>query len=262
MTNSVPSLQSVLQSIIQVRENWTANEYKASTTMLYSILDQCYVVYVDHKNTADGRKLINEAAKAMNVSFNKVTSTAAKVIKITFGDDHRWQASAYAQVLQIAAGNDVPSANFVNWLTTAGGIEAVRSGGSGGKQSAEDRDAAYNVGLAKLQSVGTAASVAPHVNIQGRGGYVMAICYVDANGGLSVIQTVGVPDSPQVKAEIRRIGNDKAKSATTAAVVSVPTTPVINLAAATAKAQADAIAVAIAAGSIVEASTTQQQIAA
>jgi hypothetical protein len=263
MQNVNNSLQSVLTSIIADRENWEANELATSNKRLYSILSRCYAVFVDHKETDEGRKKVNEAAVALGVSFNKATSTAAKVIKIIFGDDNRHRASDYAQVLKIAAAKDVKKADFETWLSNAGGIYAVLRGTEEtAEQKKADLTTALDKGMTKLQQLGTIGSVAPHANIQGRNGYVLVLGYVDGNGALSVIKTVGTPDSDQVKAEIRRLANAKDMSAKTTANASVPTNPVTNIAAASDKAQADAIAAAIAAGTTSDASTTQQPIAA
>lgn len=264
-TYTVNAMQIEFNSIIADRENWEINELAASNLRLYAILARCYAIFVDHKETDEGRKLINDTAVAMNVSFNDVTSTAAKVIKIIFGDDNRHKASDYAKVLKIASAAEVSKANFENWLSTKGGIYAVRRGNApSAEQKKAEQDNAYNNGLTKLQQLGTAASVAPHVNISARNGYVLAVCYVDGNGALSVIKTVGDANSDQVKAEIRRIGTEKAKSAKTTANAPAPTAPVTtDFAAEKAKAQAEAIEAAIAAGTdLNQSSTTQQPIAA
>jgi hypothetical protein len=263
MQNTNNTLQSVLATIIAEREHWELNELSASNKRLYSILARCYAVFVDNNKTDDGRKAINDAAAALNVSFNEVTSTAAKVIKIIFGDGNRHQVSDYAKVLKIADAQDVGKADFEAWLSNSGGVYAVRRGNSltpEQKQTAQTN--AYSSGLAKLQQVGSIGSIAPHANVTARNGYVLAVCYVDANGALSVIQTVGNPDSDQVKAEIRRIGNDKAKSGKSTTTTPAPTSAVVNIAAAKATAQADALQAAINAGSDLNHASNQQSIAA
>jgi hypothetical protein len=262
---TVNTMQIEFNSIIADRENWEINELAESNKRLYAILARCYAIFVDHKETDEGRKLINDTAVAMDVSFNDVTSTAAKVIKIIFGDDNRHKASDYAKVLKIASAAEVSKANFETWLSTKGGIYAVRRGNApSAEQKKAEQDNAYNSGITKLEQLGAAASVPPHVNVSARNGYVLAVCYVDAYGALSVIKTVGDANSDQVKAEIRRIGNEAIKSAKSNTNAPAPSAPVTtDFAAASAKAQSDALAAAIAAGTdLNQSSTTQQQIAA
>jgi hypothetical protein len=265
MKNDTDTLKSVFNSIIADREKWETNELASSNKRLYSILARCYAVFVDHKETDEGRKLINDTAAAMDVSFNEITSTAAKVIKIIFGDDNRHQVSDYAKVLKIAAAKDVSKANFETWLVDKGGIYAVRRGDTAtAEQKKAKLDKAYSSGIAKLQQFGSAGSVSPHANVSARNGYVLAVCYVDAHGNLSVIKTVGKANSDQVKAEIRRIGSEAIKSDKSNTNAPAPTVPVTtDFAAASAKAQSDALTAAIAAGTdLNQSSTTQQPIAA
>jgi hypothetical protein len=207
------SIITECESIITERQNWEGLELAASNKRLYSILQRCYAVYRATTLTNDGREALSKAAEHLNISVTPMTHSAIKVIKIVFGDEPRWRASVYGQVLRIADANGVNQSKFAEWLENAGGVDKVRRGNGSPKVTEAEKEKLFNAGLAKLKSQGEVATLPPTRSITNVSGLYLMLCSVEVNGSIKVHRAVGNPNSDQVKAIVRAIAKEKDNAA-------------------------------------------------
>lgn len=144
-----------LCSIARRAGEWHSTSYKKATDELYTLLADCY------KGTADIRaasvsvvKQLNKLLKEKKLTFNDGTRLETKVVRVVFGNIGK-RAQIYARVLVNAREQSVQSEDFVSWLETQGGVEAVRKQHNG-----------LTPAEVKAQRVETAEKVLPHVKAQ------------------------------------------------------------------------------------------------
>ena len=144
-----------LCSIARRAGEWHSTSYKKATDELYTLLADCY------KGTADIRaasvsvvKQLNKLLKEKKLTFNDGTRLETKVVRVVFGNIGK-RAQIYARVLVNAREQSVQSEDFVSWLETQGGVEAVRKQHNG-----------LTPAEVKAQRVETAEKALPHVKAQ------------------------------------------------------------------------------------------------
>jgi hypothetical protein len=144
-----------LCSIARRAGEWHSTSYKKATDELYTLLADCY------KGTADIRaasvsvvKQLNKLLKEKKLTFNDGTRLETKVVRVVFGNIGK-RAQIYARVLVNAREQSVQSEDFVSWLETQGGVEAVRKQHNG-----------LTPAEVKAQRVETAEKVLPLVKAQ------------------------------------------------------------------------------------------------
>ncbi|CCG42843.1 hypothetical protein [Magnetospirillum molischianum] len=209
MSYSINKLGADCDSISAALSDWECTQLAASNARLYAILADCYALYKLVNANEDNRKAVTQLAEDRGIAVGKSTHTAIKLIKIIFGPEPRWRASAYAQVLRVAEGQGVAFADFATWLDAAGGVEAVRRAGPTSSRDPNKAANAYEAGVAKIQNIGPIGTLAPHQRIAERNAYIMLLGYAEADGSVTIFNVVGKPDSDQINTHIRSIGNSK-----------------------------------------------------
>ena len=120
-----------LDAIKQRCADWSDNEYKTATEILYGLLADCLKLYDEHfvnAHDAERKKLRLDLAAALNERRIKVQSNTTMLtmfIRYVFNSDRK-RASRYVSVLTAAKSHGVTHDGLANWLRDNGGIEEVR----------------------------------------------------------------------------------------------------------------------------------------
>ena len=116
---------------------WTKNAYRTASTELYELLAECYAHTQFYRYADISFKLqLNQLLRDRKHTFNEGTRIETKVVRVVFGEVFtgaigRSRGAIYSKVLTAAHEEKVSKENFVKWLTTQGGVEAVRKQNKG-----------------------------------------------------------------------------------------------------------------------------------
>ena len=116
---------------------WTKNAYRTASTELYELLAECYAHTQFYRSADISFKLqLNQLLRDAKHTFNEGTRIETKVVRVVFGEVFngslgRSRGAIYSKVLSAAYEEKVTQANFVKWITTQGGVEAVRKQNKG-----------------------------------------------------------------------------------------------------------------------------------
>jgi hypothetical protein len=116
---------------------WTKNAYRTASTELYELLAECYAHTQFYRYADISFKLqLNQLLRDRKHTFNEGTRIETKVVRVVFGEVFtgaigRSRGAIYSKVLTAAHEEKVSKDNFVKWLTTQGGVEAVRKQNKG-----------------------------------------------------------------------------------------------------------------------------------
>jgi hypothetical protein len=147
-----------LENLIVQRQVWEDEVFRASNDRLYSILQDCYALYVKASSKTDA-KALNEAlalqANTKGLSFKASAHTLTKIVKCVFGADRR-RASAYSIALRTAHTDRVKPDDLPQYIRERGGVEEIRLAKSNALKPAEKAakaaDFVNNTELAVLQT--------------------------------------------------------------------------------------------------------------
>lgn len=129
MTNFKTELNITLAELIEQREVWESTSYKKANADLYAILEKCADIYVALKSEKTNARIFNAVVEGMDISFNKGTSLALKIVRVVFGKQTN-REFAYARVIKIWYIDREESQSFTNFVIEQGGVENVRRNAS------------------------------------------------------------------------------------------------------------------------------------
>ena len=159
---AVNSAVFTLERLEQEREEWEGNELAASRARLYSLLTDCYELYLTLKTDKRSavreqlREGLDQFIKQRGYTFTATTHDMTRVVKAVFGVDRR-RVSAYSLALRAALdggvktadGKSTPvaAADLAQWLEDKGGVEEVRLGSKNTGLTAKERAEVAKVAL-------------------------------------------------------------------------------------------------------------------
>ena len=136
MTNA-NTLMNDMVTTQKAANEWTKNAYRTASTELYELLAECYAHTQFYRSADISFKLqLNQLLRDAKHTFNEGTRIETKVVRVVFGEVFkgaigRSRGAIYSKVLTAAHEEKVSKDNFVKWLTTQGGVEAVRKQNKG-----------------------------------------------------------------------------------------------------------------------------------
>ena len=136
MTNA-NTLMKDMVATQKAANKWTKNAYRTANTELYELLAECYAHTQFYRSADISFKLqLNQLLRDAKHTFNEGTRIETKVVRVVFGEVFkgaigRSRGAIYSKVLTAAHEEKVSKDNFVKWLTTQGGVEAVRKQNKG-----------------------------------------------------------------------------------------------------------------------------------
>ena len=136
MTNA-NTLMNDMVATQKAANKWTKNAYRTASTELYELLSECYSHTQFYRSADISFKLqLNQLLRDRKHTFNEGTRIETKVVRVVFGEVFtgaigRSRGAIYSKVLTAAHEEKVSKDNFVKWLTTQGGVEAVRKQNKG-----------------------------------------------------------------------------------------------------------------------------------
>ena len=158
-----PSAYQRLENLIVQRQVWEDEVFRASNDRLYSILQDCYALYVktSTRDEADALKeALNTHANIKGFKFTPSAHTLTKIVKCVFGADRR-RASAYSIALRTAHAAGIKPDDLPQFIREKGGVEEVRLAKSNAMKPADKAvKAADFVSTAELAVVQTPAVTA------------------------------------------------------------------------------------------------------
>ena len=123
-----PTAYQRLENLIVQRQVWEDEVFRASNDRLYSILQDCYALYVK-AGTRDEVKALNDAlaqhANLKGFALKASAHTLTKIVKCVFGADRR-RASAYSIALRTAHAARIKPDDLPQFIREKGGVEEVR----------------------------------------------------------------------------------------------------------------------------------------
>jgi len=134
-SNTAKDLNTQLDSLCKVREEWELGAYKTSNDQLYEILARCLDIYQQLRNDIKQRaefKVRLDALKAQDlIKFNESTNLPTRIVRYVFRNSGK-RSFAYAKALILATEEDIDSLGLSRWIAANGGVEQVRRRDKGG----------------------------------------------------------------------------------------------------------------------------------
>ena len=136
MTNANALMKNMVATQ-KAANKWTKNAYRSASTELYELLAECYAHTQFYRSADISFKLqLNQLLRDAKHTFNEGTRIETKVVRVVFGEVFtgaigRSRGAIYSKVLTAAFEEKVSKDKFVKWLTTQGGVEAVRKQNKG-----------------------------------------------------------------------------------------------------------------------------------
>ena len=128
-SNTAKDLNTQLDNLCKVREEWELGAYKTSNDQLYEILACCLDIFQQLRSDIKQRKLFKEkldAMKAKNlIVFNEGTNLPTRIVRYVFRNNGK-RSFAYAKALIAANEAKVDSLGLARWIANNGGVEQVR----------------------------------------------------------------------------------------------------------------------------------------
>jgi len=158
---------TILDELLTVNDEqkkWTLGAYKKENEGLYAILQSCYRIVRQIRESNIGvRNELDNLLKEHQITFNKGTSIEAKVIRCAFGIDSAKDKRVfkYKRVLERAFTDEIPEAELAQWISDGNGIENVQS-----KKEQERVDAAAKRVNEEITKAYSMAMLAPQVAIE------------------------------------------------------------------------------------------------
>jgi hypothetical protein len=127
--NNVATVSAVERSVgtlVAAVNDWQENEYKASETRLYQLLQDTYSVFkLYDTDAAAWGKVLSAYLVQQGRVFSPKMSLMGKVVRAVF-DEHKHDVTPLIGVLNIAKQNKVPEDNLAVWIEQNGGIWQIR----------------------------------------------------------------------------------------------------------------------------------------
>ena len=117
-----------LAEIEAKRISWENNEYKASNTVLYSVLSDCleYCAPVGGKLNKQRNNRLKAFLEQRKYAVKNDAKLSTKVTRAVFGEIDRKRVSTYAIVIDAALKEKVKPANLAQWIVEKGGIQSIK----------------------------------------------------------------------------------------------------------------------------------------
>ena len=134
-----PTIYQRLENLMVQRQVWEDEIFRASNDRLYSILQDCYALYVKTTTKAEATALndaLTQQANLKGFEFKASAHTLTKIVKCVFGADRR-RASAYSIALRAAHSACVKPDDLPQYIRERGGVEEVRLAKSNAMRPAE-----------------------------------------------------------------------------------------------------------------------------
>ena len=128
-SNTAKDLNTQLDSLCKVREEWELGAYKTSNDQLYEILARCLDIYQQLRNDIKQRaefKVRLDALKAQDlIKFNESTNLPTRIVRYIFRNSGK-RSFAYAKALILATEEDIDSLGLAAWINKNNGVEQLR----------------------------------------------------------------------------------------------------------------------------------------
>ena len=128
-SNTAKDLNTQLDSLCKVREEWELGAYKTSNDQLYEILARCLDIYQQLRDDLNQRKQFKQRLDALKeknlIVFNESTNLPTRIVRYVFRNNGK-RSFAYAKALIAANEAKVDSLGLSRWIADNGGVEQVR----------------------------------------------------------------------------------------------------------------------------------------
>lgn len=148
---------------------------------------------IENVITPYDRAKIDAGLKKSKFKVNKKSSIELKVIRLIMTSESK-KASVYANVLNAARKANIKSTKFVGWLTTQGGIEAVRKANSKPKKPSNIKQQ-YATGKKVALSKPSLATVTLDIPHAQKNDLVLLVARVGDNNQVDIVEIAGTGDS-------------------------------------------------------------------
>ena len=129
VTASNTGANVMLAKLIEDKQVWEINAYKASNDQLYALLQRCFEFYVDMTVNRDVaseyRGAVNATLKDQGYRLSDSAHMITKIVKCIFGADRR-RVSAYSIALRAALAAKVSAKDLPAYIREQGGVEELR----------------------------------------------------------------------------------------------------------------------------------------
>ena len=190
MTDMKKQLQASLADLIQRRTVWEDGTYKQANQQLYSILEQCAVIYAQCREDKATARSFFAVAEELGIAFNKGTGMALKIVRVVFGQE-RQREFTYARVLKLWHNEHAEGQTLTNYVIEKGGIENVRRNEGKKNKPALDNKDYRNIAANSMSDTPVLASFPVAKDMLRDDGnttdYMVALVHCDANGMGKVI---------------------------------------------------------------------------
>lgn len=186
------ALVDTLNALAADREQWENGVFKQSNEALYLLLDRCVTLFGQISGNRTLIKQLNTVLIERDNTVRTNTSLATKIVRFVFGECGK-RAYTYARVISVAS-DDKPENQSMNaYITTRGGIEAIRKGLSYGEVSVTQANKLYaqaavehfDVSPAVVSNFSTDETLRPASSASHK--FVAALIRAEANGGFSIV---------------------------------------------------------------------------
>lgn len=190
MTTTKEKLFKAIDDLIQRRTVWEDGTYKQANQQLYSILEQCAVMYAECREDKATARSFLAVAEELGIAFNKGTSMALKIVRVVFGQE-RQREFAYSRVLKLWYAEHSEGQTLTNYVIEKGGLENVRRN-EGKKATPALKNEDYRKIAATTMSETPALASFPVAEYMLRdednvSDYMVALVFRDANGTGKVV---------------------------------------------------------------------------
>jgi hypothetical protein len=128
-SNAAKDLNTQLDSLCKVREEWELGAYKTSNDQLYEILARCLDIYQQLRSDIKQRaefKVRLDALKAQDkIKFNESTNLPTRIVRYVFRNSGK-RSLAYAKALILANEDKIDSLGLAAWINKNNGVEQLR----------------------------------------------------------------------------------------------------------------------------------------
>ena len=177
-----------LENLIAARKLWEAEIFRTSNDHLYSILQDCYSLYVKcgTKNAAQAlATALDKQAKENGFVLKPSAHTLTKIVKCVFGADRR-RASAYSIALRAAHAASVAVIDLPAFIRDKGGVEELRLAKSNALKTSDKAAKAVDYVAATELAVVQTASVTAALDTAKVDQFVVLVAQQGADGALII----------------------------------------------------------------------------
>ena len=228
---TITSTAKTAMSLKNQRETWEHNALKTSNSELYQLLGDCLDFFHDLVGNPELIKELNAHLDAQNLTFNKGTHLATKVVRAVFDEQKDKRTFTYARAIMVAAKEKSGGVSMHDFIVECGGIEKMRRGKSTNSKATELRNkrrkktAKY---LSKSKAIAKSIDLGHAKRKRKKGGknkFLVAIMREETNGKYSIV--FETDKGSVVNTALTSAGDalDALSTGKTLAIVKKPSTP-------------------------------------